>query len=151
MRSQCLAAAARVRVVALAERGVGDHQVRRRGPAYLDKLAAENDFTVDYITGTERINEESSRSTAQRQPHRLIAGLRSRRRPLRIITQGKGGWIGFHHASLLGDFGMPMDPWFSRFLGGIRFTHYHPAAKATVKSRTNQPACQGTAAVFRDR
>jgi type 1 glutamine amidotransferase len=51
------------------------------------------------------------------------------------ITQGKGGWIGFHHAGLLGDFdGYPMDPWFSQFMGGIRFTHYLPDfAKATVK------------------
>ena len=47
------------------------------------------------------------------------------------ITQGRGGWIGFHHASLLGEFdGYPMWDWFSGFLGGIRFKNYI-AARAT--------------------
>jgi type 1 glutamine amidotransferase len=41
------------------------------------------------------------------------------------IDNGKGAWIGFHHASLLGEFdGYPMWPWFSDFLGGIRFKNY---------------------------
>jgi uncharacterized protein len=41
------------------------------------------------------------------------------------IDNGKGSWIGFHHASLLGEFdGYPMWPWFSDFLGGIRFKNY---------------------------
>src|SRR4249920_2557070 len=48
------------RVVALAERAGGDHQkFVDAAKIYLNKLAAENDFAVDYITGTERINEES--------------------------------------------------------------------------------------------
>src|SRR5258705_11641243 len=47
------------RVVALAERGGGDHQkFVDAARLYLNKLAAENDFAVDYITGTERIDEE---------------------------------------------------------------------------------------------
>ena len=123
----------------------------------MNKLAAENDFAVDYITGTERINEES---LAQ---YKLFIQLNYppyRWAPIAkkafedYITQGKGGWIGFHHAGLLGDFdGYPMDPWFSQFLGGIRFTHYLPDfAKATVKIEDPiQPARQGTAAVVRDR
>ncbi len=127
------------RVVALAERGGGDHQkFVDAAKLYLNKLAAENDFAVDYITGTERINEES---LAQ---YKLFIQLNYppyRWAPIAkqafedYITQGKGGWIGFHHAALLGDFdGYPMDPWFSQFLGGIRFTHYLPDfAKATVK------------------
>lgn len=41
------------------------------------------------------------------------------------IDSGKGAWIGFHHASLLGEFdGYPMWPWFSDFLGGIRWKNY---------------------------
>lgn len=41
------------------------------------------------------------------------------------IDRGKGGWIGFHHATLLGDFdGFPMSEWFSHFLGDIRFRNY---------------------------
>ena len=138
------------RVVALAERGGGDHQkFVDAARLYLNKLAAENDFTVDYITGTERINEES---LAQ---YRLFIQLNYppyRWAPVAkkafedYVTQGKGGWIGFHHASLLGDFdGYPMDPWFSDFLGGIRFTHYLPDfARATVKIEdSSSPLARG--------
>ena len=36
------------------------------------------------------------------------------------IEEGRGGWIGFHHASLLGEFdGFPIWPWFRDFMGGI--------------------------------
>jgi hypothetical protein len=127
------------RVVALAERASGDHQkFVDAARVYLDKLAAENDFAVDYINGTERINDES---LAQ---YKLFIQLNyppyrwtpvAKQAFVNYITQGKGGWIGFHHAGLLGDFdGYPMDPWFSEFLGGIRFTHYLPDfARATVK------------------
>jgi type 1 glutamine amidotransferase len=127
------------RVVALAERASGDHQsFVDTARQYLDRWAAENDFTVDYITGTERLNEQT---LAQYQLFIQLNYPPYRWAPVAqkafedYIAQGKGGWIGFHHASLLGQFdGYPMDPWFSQFLGGIRFTSYIPDfAKATVK------------------
>jgi type 1 glutamine amidotransferase len=41
------------------------------------------------------------------------------------IEQGRGGWVGLHHATLLGEFdGYPMWQWFSDFMGGIRFKNY---------------------------
>ena len=41
------------------------------------------------------------------------------------IDKGIGGYIGFHHASLLGEFdGYPMWDWFSDFLGKIRYQNY---------------------------
>ena len=41
------------------------------------------------------------------------------------IDNGTVAWIGFHHASLLGEFdGYGMWQWFSDFLGGIRFQNY---------------------------
>ena len=41
------------------------------------------------------------------------------------VDEGRGGWVGLHHASLLGEFdGYPMWPWFSEMLGGIRFKDY---------------------------
>ena len=53
------------------------------------------------------------------------------------IEQGRGGWIGFHHAALLGEFdGYPIWPWFSGFMGGIRWKHYiagFAAAKVNVE------------------
>ena len=127
------------RVLAMAERGGGDHQtfVDAAKP-YLNKLAAAHDFAVDYITGTERINEELLAQyklfiQLNHPPYRWAPVAKKAFED--YITQGKGGWIGFHHASLLGDFdGYPMDAWFSQFLGDIRFTHYLPDfAKATVK------------------
>ncbi|MEI9956129.1 MAG: ThuA domain-containing protein [Ferruginibacter sp.] len=43
----------------------------------------------------------------------------------KYIEQGKGGWIGFHHATLLGEFdGFSMWQWFSGFMGDIRFKNY---------------------------
>ena len=143
------------RVVALAERASGDHQTFvDAARLYLNKLAAENDFTVDYISGTERINEESlSRYKLFIQlnypPYRWAPV--AKKAFEEYVTQGKGGWIGFHHASLLGDFdGYPMDPWFSQFLGGIRFTHYLPDfARATVKIEDpSSPLAKGLPASF---
>ncbi|MCH5719645.1 ThuA domain-containing protein [Niabella hibiscisoli] len=50
----------------------------------------------------------------------------------RYIDQGLGSWIGFHHATLLGEFdGYPIWNWFSDFMGGIRFKSYI-AKKATA-------------------
>ena len=41
------------------------------------------------------------------------------------IDEGLGGYVGFHHASLLGEFdGYPMWGWFSDFLGKIRYKNY---------------------------
>ena len=41
------------------------------------------------------------------------------------IDEGRGGWVGYHHASLLGEFdGFPMWSWFSDLLGGIRYENY---------------------------
>jgi YVTN family beta-propeller protein len=143
------------RVVALAERASGDHQsFVDVAKVHLNQLAAEHGFTVDYITGTERINAEYLSQ------YKLFIQLNYppyRWAPIAkqafedYITQGKGGWIGFHHASLLGDFdGYPMDPWFSNFLGGIRFTHYLPDfAKATVKIEDpSSPLAKGLPSSF---
>lgn len=53
---------------------------------------------------------------------------------VKYIEEGRGGWIGFHHATLLGEFdGYPMWQWFSDFMGGIRFKNYiAPLANGTL-------------------
>lgn len=44
---------------------------------------------------------------------------------IKYVDEGRGGWIGLHHASLLGEFdGYPMWEWFSELLGGIRYKDY---------------------------
>jgi type 1 glutamine amidotransferase len=54
---------------------------------------------------------------------------------VKYIEEGRGGWVGFHHAALLGEFdGYPMWSWFSDFMGGIRFKNY---IAATASGRVN--------------
>ena len=58
---------------------------------------------------------------------------------VKYIEEGRGGWVGFHHASLLGEFdGYPMWNWFSDFMGGIRFKNY-VAATASGNVRIEEP------------
>ena len=42
------------------------------------------------------------------------------------IEEGKGGWIGFHHATLIGEFreGYPIWEWFRELMGGITYRNY---------------------------
>lgn len=43
----------------------------------------------------------------------------------RYIDRGMGNYIGFHHATLLGEFdGYAMWQWFSDFMGGVRYQNY---------------------------
>ncbi|MBB5635188.1 type 1 glutamine amidotransferase [Pedobacter cryoconitis] len=69
----------------------------------------------------------------------------------KYIEQGKGGWVGFHHATLLGEFdGYPMWNWFSDFMGGIRFKNYIAglaSGKVYVEDKTH-PVMKGLPASF---
>ncbi|MCE1198143.1 MAG: ThuA domain-containing protein [Marinilabiliales bacterium] len=67
------------------------------------------------------------------------------------IDQGKGGWIGFHHATLLGEFdGYPMWEWFSDFMGGIRFKDYiaPTASGKVVLEHAHHPVLKGVSREF---
>jgi len=64
----------------------------------------------------------------------------------KYLEEGGGGWIGFHHASLLGTFdGYPMWEWFSQFMGGITWKNYIAArASGTVHVEDkNHPVMKG--------
>lgn len=70
---------------------------------------------------------------------------------IKYIEDGRGGWIGFHHASLLGEFdGYPMWQWFSDFMGGIRYKNYiAPLADGTLIVEDKQhPVMKGVPASF---
>ncbi|MEO5996109.1 MAG: ThuA domain-containing protein, partial [Chitinophagaceae bacterium] len=63
----------------------------------------------------------------------------------------RGGWICFHHASLLGEFdGYSMWQWFSKFMGGIRYVNYIAGfAEANVRIELrNHPVMKGVPASF---
>jgi type 1 glutamine amidotransferase len=147
--------AVRFRVVAIAEAGPTLHDgFVVAAKVWLAQLAAENDFAVDYITTTDPIND------AFLAKYRLFIQLNYppyRWTPVaqqafqRYIERGTGGWIGFHHAMLLGDFdGYPMWPWWSHFMGDIRYTSYIAQfATATVKvDDPDHPATKGLPSSF---
>src|SRR5580704_12189852 len=70
---------------------------------------------------------------------------------IKYIEQGKGGWIGFHHATLLGEFdGYQIWPWFQQFMGGIRFRNYiatFVSGSVTVEDK-NHPAMKDVPSPF---
>ena len=88
------------RVVAIAEAGPGDHSAFvAAAKIWLDQLAKENDFAVDYISNTDPIND------AFLAKYRLFIQLNyppyrwtpvAKQAFIRYITRGTGGWIGFH-------------------------------------------------------
>lgn len=114
---------------------------------WLQQKAAEHHFTVDYIENTEHVNDEFLHNyqlfiQLDYPPYRWSNTAKAAFE--KYIKDGKGkGWIGFHHASLLGEFdGYDMWPWFSTFLGGIRYKNYIAGfAKATVHVEAGQHPC----------
>lgn len=66
------------------------------------------------------------------------------------VDNGRGGWVGLHHASLLGEFdGYPMWGWFSDLMGGIRFDNYiAELSDGTVHLEGRHPVLQGLSPVF---
>ena len=142
------------RVIALAEHG-GIHQpFVDAAKIWLEKLAKESNFTVDYIEDTEKIND------AFLAKYKLFIQLNyppynwtdtAKAAFVKYIEEGKGGWIGFHHATLLGEFdGFPIWPWFRDFMGGIRFKNYvatFVTGTVNVEDK-NHPVMKGVPASF---
>ncbi len=116
------------RVLALAEKGGIHKPFVDAAKVWLGKLANERNFTVDYIADTEKIRDGFLAN------YQLFLQLNyppymwtdtAKAAFMKYIEEGKGGWIGFHHATLLGEFdGYPMWPWFCEFMGGVRFKNY---------------------------
>lgn len=134
----------------------GGHHVAFSAAAriWLDKLAASRHFAVHYINNTDSINDDYLKK------YQLFIQLdyapygwkpEAAAAFERYITEGRGGWIGFHHATLLGEFdGFPMWKWFSGFMGGIRFTNYIPDfadGKVTIEDKKH-PVMKGITSPF---
>jgi type 1 glutamine amidotransferase len=121
---------------------------------WLNKLAIDSSFTIDYIENTKTINE------ALLKKYQVFIQLdyppytwseESMKAFQKYMSDGKGGWIGLHHATLLGEFdGYPMWQWFSDFMGGIKFENYIPTfAKAKVNLEdTSHPIVKGIPSSF---
>jgi len=118
----------RFRVIALAEHGGIHKPFVDAAKIWLGKLARENNLTVDYIEDTDKLDD------AFLAKYDLFIQLNyppynwtdtAKAAFTKYIEQGEGGWIGFHHATLLGEFdGFQMWPWFHQFMGGVRFKNY---------------------------
>jgi type 1 glutamine amidotransferase len=146
--------APRFKVIALAEHG-GIHQpFVDAAKVWLKQLGDANNFTVDYIENTDKIDDEFLGQ------YQLFIQLNyppynwtptAQAAFVKYIEEGRGGWIGFHHATLLGEFdGFQMWPWFSQFMGGIRFTSYIPkfaTGKVTVED-SGHPSMKGVKSPF---
>lgn len=118
----------RFSVLVLAENGGHHIAYSQSAKGLLDKIAALHHFRIDYISNTDSITKEYLKR------YRLFIQLDYPPygwKPEAVsafedyIDKGMGGWIGFHHASLLGEFdGTSIWPWFYDFMGGIRFKDY---------------------------
>jgi type 1 glutamine amidotransferase len=95
---------------------------------WLHIYAAKNNFEITVINDTKDIND------VYLSKYKLFIQLnyppytwsdQAKAAFEKYIDQGRGGWVGFHHAALLGEFdGYQMWNWFSDFMGGIRFKNY---------------------------
>jgi type 1 glutamine amidotransferase len=135
---QSAAAAPRFRGLVLAEKDSVHHKafVEAATP-WLQRLAHRDGFAFDVIQDTQTITVESLAR------YRLFVQLdyppyawtpAAAAAFQDAIEKGRLGWVGFHHASLLGEFdGYPMWEWFHTFMGGIRWKDYIATfAAATV-------------------
>jgi uncharacterized protein len=116
------------RALVLTEKGGQHGPFVEAARLWLKDFAASNHFELVYHEDTRAIN---SNTLAQCQvfiqlnypPYGWTPEAASAF--VDYIEKGKGGWVGFHHATLLGEFdGYKMWPWFSDFMGGIRFKNY---------------------------
>jgi type 1 glutamine amidotransferase len=140
---------ARFKVLVLAEAGGIHKPFVDAAKVWLQKEGQADNFTVDTIEDTKPINTEYLKQ------YRLFIQLNyppynwtpdAASAFTRAIQQGTIGWIGFHHATLLGEFdGFPMWPWFSQFMGDIRFTNYISTfVSGTVRVEDSEhPAMKG--------
>lgn len=145
---------AKFRVIALAEANSIHRPFVDAARVWLEQEKAKDNFSVDYIENTEKIDDvflsgyqlfiQLDYPPYGWKPKAVAAFTK-------YIEEGRGGWIGFHHATLLGEFdGYQIWPWFSQFMGGIRFTDYIPKfATATVEVEDqSHPVMKGVGKSF---
>jgi len=143
------------KVLALYENGGHHIAFSKRAIVWLDKLAAEKGFTIDYIQKPDKIDDEFLSHyqlilqldyVPYGWPDDAAAAFK------KYIAEGRGGWVGFHHATLLGEFdGFHEWQWFSDFMGGISWKNYIGTfARGTVNVEDKQhPVMKGLPASFR--
>jgi type 1 glutamine amidotransferase len=136
-------AAADFRVLVLTETGGHHAKFVAAARSWLAKAAATNGFAIDYLHSTDTITTELlARYRLFIQLDYVPYGWKPEAMEAfrRYIEKGQGGWIGFHHATLLGEFDrQPMWTWFSEFMGKIRYQNYIPTF-ASGEVRVESPS-----------
>jgi type 1 glutamine amidotransferase len=139
----------RFRALVLFENGGWHVKYSWRARNWLAQQAVDSNFAIDYLTHTDSINDELLSH------YQLIIQLdfvpygwkpAAEAAFKKYIEEGRGGWVGFHHATLLGEFDhFPMWTWFHDFMGGIRWKDYIARfARATVRLEDrSHPVLQG--------
>lgn len=141
-------------MLVLAERDKNHTPYVEAAMVWLNQLAVENNFAVDYHEDPKAVNDEflsNYQIIFQMNYPPYMWSDTAKAAFERYITEGKGGWVGVHHATLLGDFdGYKMWNWFSDFMGGIRFKNYIAAfASGTVKvEQKKHPVMKGIPSQF---
>lgn len=142
------------KVLVLTERGGQHENFAAAALKWLDRYASDNNLEITVINNTNAIDEDYLRNfkvfiqldyPPYNWSEKAIPAF------VRYIEEGLGGWIGFHHATLLGEFdGYPMWIWFSGFMGSIRFDNYI-AEKASARVNVEDPGhpvMQGVSSSF---
>jgi type 1 glutamine amidotransferase len=145
----------RFRVLALAENGGHHVAYSKAAREWLDKLAVDSIFAIDYINNTDKIDSTflSRYQLFIQLDYPPYAWKDNAVKAFeQYVSEGRGGWIGFHHASLLGEFdGYGLWPWFYDFMGKIRFKDYIAkfAAGDVHVEDTTHPVFKGVPVVFK--
>jgi type 1 glutamine amidotransferase len=120
----------RFRALVLAERGEQHEAFVVAALEWLKATAAREHFTIDVFEKPEGFTKEFLGKyqvfiQLNYPPYRWSDEAKTAFQD--YIENTRGGWVGLHHATLLGEFdGFPMWNWFSDFMGGIRFKTYIP-------------------------
>jgi type 1 glutamine amidotransferase len=142
------------KALVLAERG-GDHEAFVVSALdWLNRYSEDKNFEFTVVNHASEIDEallSKYKVIIQLNYAPYAWGEKAMAAFVRYIEEGRGGWVGFHHASLLGEFdGYPMWNWFSDFMGGIRFKNYIASKTSGIVNieDRNHPVMKGVPPSF---
>lgn len=151
---QAFAITPRFKAIVLYENGGHHLEYSKAARIWLTKLAADSSFSVDFIQNTDQIDERflSKYQLFIQLDYPPFGWTKTAMAAFRqYIEKGQGGWIGFHHASLLGLFdGYQLWSWYDEFMGGILYKDYISSfalANVIVEDKTH-PVMAGVKPVF---
>lgn len=141
-------------ILAIAEAGGIHKPFVDAAKIWLSDESKRDNFTIDYLENTDTID---AKLLSHYQLFLQLNYPPYAWKPAAVsafqhaIETGSIGWVGFHHATLLGEFdGYSIWPWFSQFMGGIRWKQYIATfASATVHNEApTHPVMRGVPSTF---